>query len=380
MLNGIERLRLWSGQIFKIYLKFPIFSWDYSIRTLREPNKSGNPTTLYFCDIIVPIMSTPEAIQAKADGAAAWSAGNFSQAAEHFTTAINLGGDKEFLKVLHSNRSAAYLKLNRITEALKDGNKCVELDNNWVKGYAREKVMHFWRPNSSPKPTMLTTLGLVSLLTTLQCKRRWSRPCVLFVMPAIKPVEHLLGHLLLSLESTFHPHRRRTSMFRLPRRPFWFWRCCIWFHSCRAVTVHWVTSKFIRVFSMRVVLLLQLAFHFTFSHITRLCIGTFAAVTVYNLYLKYGFPKFTTEFAQKLVPDPLSMDLFLSVVLLMNKPYLTSMSPVLIKAFATFTPRILNVSFCFLFFSFFTFFVHFEKYDTFHFSHTFLYCIIRSII
>lgn len=83
-------------------------------------------------------MSSPEATQAKSDGAAAWSAGNFSQAAEHFTTAINLGGDKEFLKVLHSNRSAAYLKLNRITEALKDGNKCVELDNNWVKGYARK--------------------------------------------------------------------------------------------------------------------------------------------------------------------------------------------------------------------------------------------------
>jgi tetratricopeptide (TPR) repeat protein len=83
-------------------------------------------------------MSTPEALQAKSDGATAWSAGNFLLAVEHFTTAINLGGDKEFLKVLHSNRSAAYLKLTRITEALKDGNKCVELDSNWVKGYARK--------------------------------------------------------------------------------------------------------------------------------------------------------------------------------------------------------------------------------------------------
>lgn len=77
-------------------------------------------------------------MQAKSDGTTAWSAGSYSLAAEHFTTAINIGGDKEFLKVLHSNRSAAYLKLNKITEALRDGNKCVELDSNWAKGYVRK--------------------------------------------------------------------------------------------------------------------------------------------------------------------------------------------------------------------------------------------------
>ena len=83
-------------------------------------------------------MSNEEAIQAKNDGTTAWSAGKFQLAADHFTTAINLGGDKEFLKILYSNRSAAFLKLNKITDALRDGNKCVELDNNWVKGYARK--------------------------------------------------------------------------------------------------------------------------------------------------------------------------------------------------------------------------------------------------
>jgi stress-induced-phosphoprotein 1 len=83
-------------------------------------------------------MSNAAAIQAKTDGTTAWSAGSYSLAAEHFTTAINIGGDKEFLKILYSNRSAAYLKLNKITEALKDANKCVELDINWLKGYARK--------------------------------------------------------------------------------------------------------------------------------------------------------------------------------------------------------------------------------------------------
>lgn len=83
-------------------------------------------------------MSNAAALQAKNDGSTAWSAGNYVLAAEHFTTAINIGGDKEFLKVLYSNRSAAYLKLSKITDALRDGNKCVELDSNWAKGYARK--------------------------------------------------------------------------------------------------------------------------------------------------------------------------------------------------------------------------------------------------
>lgn len=83
-------------------------------------------------------MASEAAQQAKSDGSFAWSAGNYAQAAEHFTTAINIGGDKEFLKVLYSNRSAAYLKLSKVTEALRDGNKCVELDSNWAKGYVRK--------------------------------------------------------------------------------------------------------------------------------------------------------------------------------------------------------------------------------------------------
>jgi tetratricopeptide (TPR) repeat protein len=84
------------------------------------------------------VIMSASALEAKNEGTAAWSAGNFSSAAEHFSKAIEIGGDKEFLKVLHSNRSAAYLKLNRITEALKDGNQCISLDPNYAKGYTRK--------------------------------------------------------------------------------------------------------------------------------------------------------------------------------------------------------------------------------------------------
>eukprot|EP00598_Pedospumella_elongata_P006108 CAMPEP_0184974678 /NCGR_PEP_ID=MMETSP1098-20130426/6099_1 /TAXON_ID=89044 /ORGANISM="Spumella elongata, Strain CCAP 955/1" /LENGTH=421 /DNA_ID=CAMNT_0027497293 /DNA_START=20 /DNA_END=1285 /DNA_ORIENTATION=- len=259
-------------------------------------------------------MSTPEAIQAKADGAAAWSAGNFSQAAEHFTTAINLGGDKEFLKVLHSNRSAAYLKLNRITEALKDGNKCVELDNNWVKGYARKG------------DALLASKQFTEAYNAYNAGSR--------IAPNDASMQEKMEQAMRAIRNASDQTSRASAGSSSP---------------FAGVNVPPTPSadKYVQIAQTAVLVLAVLymipflpSSYRTLSH--KLCIGTFAAVSLYNLYLKYGFPKFTTEFAQKLVPDPLSMDLFLSVVLLMNKPYLTSMSPVLIKAFATFTPRILT--------------------------------------
>lgn len=69
----------------------------------------------------------------------------------------------------------------------------------------------------------------------------------------------------------------------------------------------------------------------------------FGAVSVYNIYLKYGFPKFTAEWAQSVVPDPLAMDLFLALVLIMNRPYVFAMAPVVLKALMTFTQPMLKV-------------------------------------
>jgi tetratricopeptide (TPR) repeat protein len=83
-------------------------------------------------------MSDTSAHRAKEEGGKAWGSGDYPKALEHFSEAINHGGDKDFLKVIYSNRSAVYLKLNRGEDSLKDADKCIELDSQWTKGYTRK--------------------------------------------------------------------------------------------------------------------------------------------------------------------------------------------------------------------------------------------------
>ncbi|XP_062185217.1 hsp70-Hsp90 organizing protein-like [Phragmites australis] len=77
--------------------------------------------------------------EAKAKGNAAFAAGRFEEAAQHFTDAIALAPDNH---VLYSNRSAAYASLHRYSEALADAERTVALKPDWAKGYSRLGAAH----------------------------------------------------------------------------------------------------------------------------------------------------------------------------------------------------------------------------------------------
>lgn len=71
----------------------------------------------------------------KAKGNAAFSAGKFEEAIQHFTNAIAVDPSNH---VLYSNRSAALSSLARYEEALGDAEKVVALKPDWGKGYGRK--------------------------------------------------------------------------------------------------------------------------------------------------------------------------------------------------------------------------------------------------
>jgi len=70
----------------------------------------------------------------KDQGNDAFKAGKSEDAVEFYSQAIALHPDGH---VYYSNRSAAYMKLDSISKALKDGEKCVSLKPDWPKGYNR---------------------------------------------------------------------------------------------------------------------------------------------------------------------------------------------------------------------------------------------------
>ncbi|KAJ1491702.1 hypothetical protein T484DRAFT_1612419, partial [Baffinella frigidus] len=64
-----------------------------------------------------------------------FAAGNFEDAIDYFTTAIELDKSNH---VLYSNRSGAFSSVNQFQSALNDAQKCVNLAPTWPKGYGRK--------------------------------------------------------------------------------------------------------------------------------------------------------------------------------------------------------------------------------------------------
>jgi hypothetical protein len=52
------------------------------------------------CCVRPPVEMSEAAVEAKSQGGISWSSGNYAEAAQHFTTALEIGGDKDFMQVL----------------------------------------------------------------------------------------------------------------------------------------------------------------------------------------------------------------------------------------------------------------------------------------
>lgn len=70
----------------------------------------------------------------KDEGNEAFASGDNERAIQLYSQAIAVDPDNH---VLYSNRSAAYMKVDSISKALRDAEKCVEIAPKWVKGYNR---------------------------------------------------------------------------------------------------------------------------------------------------------------------------------------------------------------------------------------------------
>lgn len=69
-------------------------------------------------------------LEEKNKGNEAFQKGNFLEAINHFSKAIELDPNNH---ILYSNRSASYASLGKYEDALNDANKCVQIKPEWAK-------------------------------------------------------------------------------------------------------------------------------------------------------------------------------------------------------------------------------------------------------
>lgn len=71
--------------------------------------------------------------------------------------------------------------------------------------------------------------------------------------------------------------------------------------------------------------------------------GIYAIIYVFELYQKYGAPKFSTEYGMQIIPDPATMKVFLGGVNAMSfRPYMFAIAPLFFTELTCFTPEIFN--------------------------------------
>mmetsp|Transcript_24999 Transcript_24999/g.54370 ORF Transcript_24999/g.54370 Transcript_24999/m.54370 type:complete len:140 (+) Transcript_24999:211-630(+) len=83
----------------------------------------------------MPEDQAAEAATLKEQANAEFQGQNFLKAAALYTKAIKLDPTNA---VLYSNRSAALLKLKKVTKAMEDAEECIKLRPEWEKGYFRK--------------------------------------------------------------------------------------------------------------------------------------------------------------------------------------------------------------------------------------------------
>lgn len=250
-----------------------------------------------------------EAQQAKAAGAAAWSSGQYAEAVEQFTKAINYGGDKEFLKVLHSNRSAALLKLNRLDEALRDANKCVELDSQWAKGYVRKgDAQYALRRYTESYNAYNSALRNSPNDASIQEKAE-------IAMRAIR-----------NESASSSPRASSTS-------------------SADASPL----ARYIRlaIIILGIVYLIPFLPGFISTNSYRLSAGLFGGSHVQGLFRRCGYPKFSSEYLARITQDESVMRIFLGFMLVFSpRPYIFCILPIILSEVVHFMPQIFEVSRC----------------------------------
>eukprot|EP01038_Epipyxis_sp_PR26KG_P008469 gene8469-11451_t len=254
-------------------------------------------------------MSIAEAVQFKELGNAAYSAGNFNVAIQHFTDSIkamdNLSEEihKELQKIVYSNRSAAYLKLNKLDEALSDANRCINIDGNWVKGYSRK--------------------GDALLRKKLFTDAHNAYNNGLRIATNDPIMKEKCEQAMRAIRNSSEQQSRTTNSSSNDSTLVIYIKASIIISAILYFITIPVSASISKIC-------------YRYSAVSSILIGLF------TLYKNYGFPKFTMEYAQSIVTDSVTMNVFLGSFIVFSSPYILALFPLILASLSSLVPAILT--------------------------------------
>lgn len=255
-------------------------------------------------------MPTEEATRLKNEGTAAYSRNDFLTAVSQFTAAIDKSSattkeDKDFLKLLHSNRSAAYQNLKQYEKALEDGNRCVAIDAQWPKGYGRKGD------------------ALLALKKFGEAYNAYNAG--LRITPADQSLAEKAERAMSGIRSeTQRAYSGATN------------------DSAASSDSKW--TKYLRMAVLGSFFAYCIPFGGMSTLFGRVCAGSFAAEQVLGVLARHGMPRFENDYAVRVLPDPAMPALLLGVfVALSPRVYFMSLLAVLLLSLPLFLPAILQV-------------------------------------
>lgn len=251
-------------------------------------------------------------------GTAAWKAGNFSGAVEHFSNAIKeSANDREALKILYSNRSAAYLKMGSGMQALADATRCLEIEPNWPKGLARKG-------------------------DALMVLRRHEEALTVFeTIVRTNPNDNGAREKVSQIRNKMASSGQGSASYR--------------YNTASAASVIPGTalnfSASNRLVMVQSYLRVAIVFCFVgylipFRVVSSSCHRYFLFCSILNcviaLYNAHGFPKFSNEYLQRILPETHAQLLFLTIMQLSVHGYMLAMMPIFLLECAHFVPYAMN--------------------------------------
>lgn len=219
------------------------------------------------------------------------------------------------LKVLYSNRSAAHLKLKQNFAALVDAKKCVELDSNWAKGFTRLGDANFSCGNFADSYNAYNSALRIDKNDKNLAEK-------------LEKAMNAIAGTSSTTESTW-----RSGMGSQ--------------QTTQTSTETGIVGK-IQLFGRYFVLgagflyFLPLGRSFTTACFTSSIVASIA-LNMLSLYCKCGFPKISIDYVQKIIPDPLMMNMVMAVLTVSNRPYILAFGSLIIVQLDYFVPAIFVV-------------------------------------